>query len=93
MVSRIPPDVVAAVAERADGMCEMGRDCRDPGSQSWAFHHRRAYQTGATSRARTVALNVPENLLLLHTRCHEWVHQHPLWARERGYIVSQYNPL
>lgn len=82
-MSRIPPAVNAALIERAHGCCEMCWTPADP--DTLERHHRRARGMGGHS----TNLDYLENLALLHPVAHQWVHSHPLIARDTGWIVSR----
>jgi hypothetical protein len=95
-VSRIPKEVAAEVIERANGGCELpGCLAFDPSDTqpmqgpdlTLVFHHRQARAMGG-SKGRDQ--DTAANLMYLHQGCHRRVHSAPLWAREHGYIVSQY---
>lgn len=87
-MSRIPPDVINEIDLRSGFGCELGADCIWPPSEGrfLEYHHRQARAMGGSKRP----LDVAANLLHLHRGCHAYVHAHPEWSRERGYIVSQY---
>lgn len=86
-MSRIPEHVVEQVMLRSGGYCEMW-GCQVMPGESFKFdlHHRQARGMGGSRRN----LDVAENLLWVHDRCHEHIHAHPDWARAYGYIVSQF---
>lgn len=56
--------------------------CGQPLRNDAARHHRMRRREGGDRLA---------NVVLLHTRCHEFVHGNPIVARGRGFIVSVYN--
>lgn len=91
-MSRIPPAVAAAVIERAHGFCELDPAHLPEDSSDWCaadrlvFHHRQARAMGGSKRNQDTV----DNLLYLHDGCHQYIHAHPEWSREHGYIVSQY---
>lgn len=87
-MSRIPKDVALAVMERAGYGCELGGCLNPTGADGFVFHHRQPRGMGG-SKGRD--LDVAENLLWLHPKCHEHVHAHPEWSRRYGYIVSQFD--
>lgn len=52
--------------------------CGQPLAGNAERHHRQRRRVGGDALA---------NLVLLHSRCHQDVHSHPLLAQERGFIV------
>lgn len=92
-MSRIPPAVVQAIYERCGGTCEMDMGHLPYNAEPWlttgrmAFHHRQARGMGGSKGRQQ---DTTQNLLYLHSECHEYIHRHPDWAREFGYIISQY---
>jgi hypothetical protein len=68
------------VKQRAHMRCER---CRVP-SPKGQWHHRR--RRGVTGPHR----HCPCNGVWLCNTCHVWVHQHPVEARDGGWIVSAY---
>ena len=84
MRSRKPADgptaaTKAAVSERSRGWCEVGAGgCRVKPSQ---LHHRLMRSQGGGHEA--------DNLLAVCSPCHEYVHQHPEYAFERGCLLHR----
>lgn len=86
-MSRIPKDVAATVIERANGCCEM---CGYPFGvmgERPIFHHRQALAMGGS---RNHDKHTVGNIIQIHDECHTHAHANPDWARDLGYIVSQY---
>lgn len=77
-VKRMPPAVVAAVEDRADGMCEalIPGVCTGRAEQ---LHHRQMRSQGGQ--------HTVENGIFLCHACHAWVHAHPKWAYRAELLV------
>lgn len=83
MTVRMTSDEAALVTSRAGVACER---C---GNAPWQqLHHRRARGSGGTSRDDVHAAS---NLLAVCEPCHRWIESHPAFAREAGWIVSQWS--
>lgn len=67
------PETRREVRLRSGGMCEL--KCNRIASE---MHHRKLRSHGD---------HRPENCLHLDTRCHEWIHAHPMESHERGWLV------
>jgi hypothetical protein len=76
----MPPEVAEAVIERADYACELMKPgvCTGRGEQ---IHHRKLRKHGGEHSLA--------NCVLLCRACHhEWVHAHPAWSYEAGWLVK-----
>ncbi len=76
------------VHERADGRCEFYRRTAGPGSPVYRCLNR------MTDVHHVRGRNIPDphNLLNLKGLCrehHDFIHAHPAWARENGWMVSR----
>lgn len=78
-------DVRGIVWERCEGYCEWCGLPLDP--EDWDFHHRQL----------VTKLDLVPNGIAGHHPCHviapKSIHQNPKIARERGFIISQYEPI
>ncbi|MGD9798877.1 MAG: HNH endonuclease [Acidimicrobiia bacterium] len=86
-MSAIPTRSRRAVVERSGGRCEarIRGVCRGRAS---VIHHVQRRRDGGHD---------PKNLLHLcagppRDGCHEFIHAHPAWAREHGFIRSAFAP-
>lgn len=84
-----PKHVLEMLLARSGGDCEimaMADEfiCKIKGSEA---HHRRPKAAGGTRRPET---NYLSNGLMACTSCHRRIHDNPLWARDNGFLVSQY---
>lgn len=86
-MSRIPAETLEVCWTRSGGACEA---CTRTLPENYARHHRRAYGQGGREDDDPVQ-NMPENILLLHHRCHQWVHANPRQSREYGFIVPSWS--
>lgn len=72
------------VDARSDGRCDRCGQLfpvLDDGSHLFALHHRQARTQGGSDSA--------ENALIVHARCHAWIHGHPADAKGAGWIVPR----
>lgn len=72
------------VDARSDGHCDrcgQPLPVLDDGSHLFALHHRQARTQGGSDS--------PENALIVHARCHAWIHSHPIEAKDSGWIVPR----
>jgi hypothetical protein len=77
---RRPPmdgDLRTSIIERAEYRCDLC--CKALSPERWQCHHRQL-------RAQLGPDHVA-NLLALHTRCHEWIHNNPQWGYAHGFMV------
>lgn len=65
---------------RCGHRCER---CGHPLGDNLERHHRQRRQVGGDRLS---------NLLALHTRCHQWITEHPEAAQQLGLIVSTHGP-
>jgi hypothetical protein len=73
-----------AIFTRAGGYCDLCRK-RLP-VDTWQCHHRLLRSRGGTDSL--------VNLIALHTNCHTWIHNHPTWADDNGFMVpTHHDPL
>lgn len=77
-VKRMPHDVAMAVIDRAGGVCE----CMHPGSCTGAAEHLHHRQMRSQGGEHTV-----ENLGAICAADHRFIHEHPAWAYEHGWLV------
>jgi hypothetical protein len=85
-MSRIPKDVNAAVEARAAGRCEL---CQWPMlPEDGERHHRKLRGMGGNKNSPEDTL---ENLVLVHPRCHAYIHSYSGTARMLGWIVSRWD--
>lgn len=77
---KIPAWVREACAARSGGKCEAGvtKDCRGHGGH---LHHKLMRSQGGK--------HVQENLIDVCRPCHEYIHSHPNWSYEQGYLVRR----
>jgi len=80
MSSDLPDDTKHLIRARAHGRCEL---CRHPDA-ALDVHHRQRRGMGGTS---SLDIHLPSNLIAVCRRCHDWIHQHPSWAIDAGFIV------
>lgn len=78
--NEIPDEQRLAVRRRERFLCLR---CRGRGSD---WHHRR--RRGVADEHTHCTCNG----VLLCRKCHSWAHNHPLEAREQGWIVSVFEP-
>jgi len=90
-------DVVEAVLERAQGLCEACGEMilGNVRGEDWSLQHRVARGMGGSRRP---ILNTPPNLLLVHgsgtTSCHGYIESHPVEATAAGWrLHSTADPL
>lgn len=80
---KISPDVVALVAVRAEGYCEV---CGGSAEESMALHHRKLRSRGGE---HSVA-----NLIWVHHGCHNLktysIHSNPAYATSKGWMVGSF---
>jgi hypothetical protein len=69
-----------ALLARCGYRCER---CGDPLGDNLERHHRQRREVGGDRLS---------NLLALHTRCHQWITEHPAEALVNGHIVSTHGP-
>lgn len=77
--SKIPDTVRADVAARSGGRCEA----QHPGCtiRATEMHHRLMRSAGGK--------HTVENLLDLCTAGHRYIHGHPNWSYEQGYLLKR----
>lgn len=79
------PDVVQAVLERDRWRCVVcARPQLGQRGVDYALHHRRPRRSGGDKRPET---NLPANLVLLCTHCHEWVESRRAEAADMGLLL------
>lgn len=78
--NEIPTAKRIQVRERDHGRCQR---C---GGSGTAWHHRRGRSV------RDEHTHDACNGVTLCDACHAWLHQHPAYAREKGFIVSRHEP-
>lgn len=79
-MSAVFSDVVKReVLERCQAHCEM---CGVP-TRVGEFHHRLPRRLGGTRRP----IGTVKNCLYLCTKCHRYVHAHPIMSYERGWLL------
>lgn len=76
--SKIPATVRAAVERRSGGNCEAAvtANCRRRGGH---LHHKLMRSQGGP--------HTEANLIDVCLHCHGYIHNHPNWAYENGYLV------
>ena len=52
-------------------------------------HHRLARKMGGAN-SRLEWINDPQNLLLVHRRCHDWIEDNPKLARAAGWMLRDF---
>lgn len=78
--SKIPVSVREAVERRSGGYCEAAVDagCRRKGGH---LHHKLMRSQGGG--------HTEGNLIDVCPPCHGYIHGHPAWAYERGFLVRR----
>jgi hypothetical protein len=80
-----PADVAALIEARSECACEVWA----PGCNRRMEHkhHRRLKGSGGSQAPETQRAS---NGLAVCQPCHTYIHGHPLWAFDEGFLVSQY---
>lgn len=83
------PDAAALILARSGGHCEVMVDtvCVQTAT---TIHHRQPRGMGGRKRDARLLINQPSNGLAVCDPCHAYVERRRAWAREYGFIVSQF---
>lgn len=78
--SKIPTTVRRAVEQRAGHHCEIHATARCQGRAEHC-HHKLMRSAGGK--------HTEDNLVLTCENCHRYVHEHPNWAYEHGWLIRR----
>ena len=73
------------IEARSDCQCEVWVRC--VAGLMEAKHHRRVKGIGGSRMPETQAAS---NGISVCNACHRFIHEHPVWATENGFLVSQW---